>query len=67
MNPVVLGIVISPDLKKPKKHRIAAAQIMTISGSLDLDSRVDRIDLRMAGVTGNLTRVGCGACSEWVR
>jgi len=67
LNPVVLGVVISPEQKKPKKHRSAAAQIMITSGSVARGSKVDRMARRMAGVIGSLVRLGFDVCSRWVR
>ena len=47
-----------------KKHKTAAAHTMIVSGSVARDSKVDRIERRMAGVMGNLTRLGCDVCSR---
>ena len=66
LDPVVLGVVISPEQKKPKKHRSAAAQIMIISGYVARGSKVGRMARRMAGVIGSLVWLGFDACSRWV-
>ena len=66
LNPAALGVVISPERKKPKKHRSATTQIMITSGSVARGSKVDRMARRMAGVIGSLVRLGFDACSRWV-
>ena len=62
--PVAVGVVTSPERKKPKKHRSAAAQIMITSGSVARGSKVDNMARRMAGVIGSLVRLGFDACSR---
>ena len=64
MNPEEVGTVISPDRKKPKKHKTAAAQSIIVSGCVDLGSNVDFMARRTAGVMGNLTRLGSAASSR---
>ena len=46
------GVVISPTLKKPKKHRVEAAHINFVSHSFSLGTHTSCSCLRMCGVIG---------------
>ena len=53
-----VGTVISPALKNPKKHRVAAAQSITISGLVPQGDQCAFSLYRMLGVIGNLSFAG---------
>lgn len=57
-------MVISPERKNPKKHSVAAAHSIRMSGSAALGAQCVWILLRIAGVIGSLIFDASGVCWE---